>query len=230
MPDKNELATHHYNLGIQYEKENNIAGARAEFERSVQADPGFPYPYKALGEIQYREGELEAALKSLEAAYRLDPEWLDLTELLAQVLFQLGQKDRAIELQQKLLRKDSDNIGHKTMLGKMLVSAGRYAEAVTLLEDTSKIDPANFLAHYNLGVAYGKRAMQDMDSSILHWRRARELAPDDAVVCRNLGIALFSRGLLPEAAGAFKAALDLDPGDTVAARFIRFAENADNFG
>ena len=79
-------------------------------------------------------------------------------------------------------------------------------------------------------MAYGKRSMQDLDSSILHWRRAREINPDDAVVCRNLGIALFSRGLLPEAAGAFRDALGIDPGDAVAARFIQFAEKANNFG
>ena len=59
MDKANEKAVYHYNLGIQYEKENNVAEAKAEYKRALEADGAFPYPYRAMGEIFYREGRLD---------------------------------------------------------------------------------------------------------------------------------------------------------------------------
>ena len=230
MPQDSDKATHYYNLGIQYEKENNIEKAQREFERALREDPDFPYPHKALGEILYRAGELERARTHLETAVRLDPDWVAVIELLARIHHQLGDYDRAVELQRRALRKDPGNIEYRTTLGRMMVSAERYVEAITTLEDALEDEADNFLVHYHLGVAYGKRAMQDMESSIAHWRRACELNPNDAPAFRNLGIALFSKGLLPDALRAFRNAQRLDPDDAVSQRFIRYSESVENFG
>ena len=81
-----------------------------------------------------------------------------------------------------------------------------------------------------LGVAFGKRAMVDLDVSIEHWKRARRLSPDDPLVHRNVGIAFFTKGLLEEAAEAFRRALALDPGDSAARKFLRYAESRKKSG
>lgn len=45
----------------------------------------------------------------------------------------------------------------------------------TLMQRALQLDPRNFVAHYNLGVYYGKSG--NVDAALLHRQRARELTP-----------------------------------------------------
>ena len=83
--------------------------------------------------------------------------------------------------------------------GPTYIQAHSGTEAIEILTNAMKLDEDNFMLHYNLGVAFGKRAMVDLDVSIEHWKRARRLSPDDPLVHRNVGIAFFTKGLLEEA-------------------------------
>lgn len=230
MSEAHDRATHHYNLGVQYEREKNLEKAAAEYRRALKEDPQFSYPYKALGELLYRDGSLEQANAALKKALALDPEWVDVIALLAQILYDLGDVEEAVAHQERALRVQPDNIAFNTAYGRMLITAERFEDAVSVLEKALQMDPENLLVHHNLGVAYGKRAMAFLDESLEHWRAARRLSPDDAAVCRNLGIACFHRGQLDNAAAAFRDALARNPDDSVAARFLKFSESVNRIG
>jgi len=230
MDERHHIATHHYNLGIQHENEGDFESARAEFERALKEDPKFPYPYRALGELQFRDGDIEAAHASLTAALRLDPDWIEVTALLARIEYDRGVYDHANELQEKALKHDPKNLEYNILSGKILSALKRYPEAIARLESMLEIHSENADIHYNLGIAYGKRALADLDVSVSHWQAACRFAPGDSHAYRNLVIALFSKGALNEAAAAFARALELDPGDAAAARFLKYAEGVKQLG
>ncbi|MFH1539932.1 MAG: tetratricopeptide repeat protein [bacterium] len=225
MDKAHEKAVYHYNLGVQYEKENNVKEAKAEYKKALEADSTFPYPYRAIGEIFYREGNLDDALRELTTALKLDPGWVEVMALIAEVYYEKGDLGRAIQQQEKALQSEPNNIQYNVLMGRMLITDERYSDAIEILSNARKIDEGNFLLHYNLGVAFGKRAMADLDVSIEHWKKARQLKPDDPQVHRNVGIAFFTKGLLEEAAESFRKALSLDPSDSAARKFLRYAEN-----
>jgi len=224
----NEKATHHYNLGVSYEREGETENAKREYINSLKDDPYFPYPHKSLGELYYKkEGNLQKALEHLEKALKLDPDWIDARGLFADVLLDLGRTEEAIDNMDIALEGDPKNIHYLSQLGRMLVASGRYSEAIELLEAAAAQDPDNFKFQYSLALAFGKRAMSDVDRSIQHWERAFALNPEDPNLHRNMGIAYFTRGMLKESAKAFKRALQADPGDKVATRFLLFAERVE---
>lgn len=229
MTDSNnshDRATHHYNLGIRYERDGDMENALREFNNSLKEDPTFPYPYKSLGEMAYREGRLEEAKERLGRALELDPDWLEAMGLLADVYFDLGDPDNAAPYMETALRGEPANLHYLSQLGRIFIAQKRYTEAIDLLESALRQDPENYKFHYSLGVAFGKRATGDLDMSISHWQEAARLKPDSAATFRNLGIACFTRGLMDDATTAFRKTLDLDPDDPVALRFIQFAEGA----
>ena len=230
MNDRHHTATHHYNLGVQFESEGELERAREEFERALKEDPQFPYPYRALGELQYRDGEIEAARQSLSAALRLDPGWIEVMALLARVEYECGNNSRALELQETALRHDPKNPEYNCLLGKINIALNKYGEAVSCLEAALEQQQNSAQLHYSLGIAYGKRALADLDQSLSHWQACSRLDPADPQVFRNLGIALFTKGALNEAAAAFAKSLELDPSDSVAARFLKYAEGVKQLG
>ncbi len=227
MSKDHDKATSHYNLGIQYERGGEMGNAVREYENAVRTDPRFPYPYKALGEIHYRNGRLDDALSMLRKSLDLDPDWIEALGVCSDILFDMGDTDKAVPMLERAIQGDPGNLHYNAQLGRMFIAQGRLSEAIELLQNAIRMDPADVKFNYYLAVAFGKRAIQDLDKSIEYWKKAETASPDDPKIQRNLGIALFSRGLMPDATRAFKRAVTLDPSDQVAANFIKFSESAE---
>ena len=225
-----EKATHHYNLGVSYERDGDTENAYREFRNALKEDPEFPYPHKSLGELLFNEDRLDEALDHLRRALELDPEWNEARGLLADVLFDLNKLEEAISHMDSALKGDPGNTHYLAQLGRMFIAAGEFSNAVELLEDACNREPDNYKFQFSLAAAYGKRAMQDIDASIRHWKIARDLDPDDPRLYRNMGIAFFTRGMLKEAADAFAKALEKNPEDSIAKRYLEFAERDPDSG
>lgn len=222
---KHEKATHHYNLGVSYEREGDIEAARKEYMNALRDDPDFPYPYKSLGDIYYKEDNYEEALRNFNKALALDPDWVIVRGLLADVLLDLGKYSLAITHMEAALKEDPTNLHYATQLGRMYIADERYDDAIEILEEAEARDSANFVIQYSLGLAFGKRAMIDVEESIRHWEIAYKLDPKDKKIHRNMGIGYYTRGMLKEATECFRRALEADPDDNVSRKFIKFTQN-----
>jgi len=226
MTETHDKATYHYNLGVQYERNNDSDNALREYENSLKADPSFPYPYKSIGEILFKSGNLSEALKHMKKALELDPDWIEALGVSADIYYEIGDLEKAIPMLERALQGDPGNLHYNSQLGRMLIAEKRYDEAINLLNNALKMDPDNYKFHYHLGVAYGKRGITDIDRSIEHWQNTARLKKNDPAVLKNLSISYFTRGYMDKATETFKKVLELDPSDEVAIKFLEFSETA----
>ena len=70
--EPNEAALSHYNWGLAYAKEGNLAQAVTEFKLAIQKEPGWVIPYFNLGAVYGNMGDLEQAIRAWERATQID--------------------------------------------------------------------------------------------------------------------------------------------------------------
>jgi tetratricopeptide (TPR) repeat protein len=92
-------------------------------------------------------------------------------------------------------------------LGMVLYRRNKLREAAREFTKALKIDPANFDALDAMGLV--KTAQQEYDQAISYHQQAIAIKTDDVLVHYHLGIALEKKGLLREAAIAYRKALEI---------------------
>jgi protein O-GlcNAc transferase len=68
---------------------------------------------------------------------------------------------------------------------------------VSFFEQAAQLEPNSHLPFFMLGNAANE--MWDLDRAVVHYARARDLAPNDHVIRYNLGLSLFQRGCVESA-------------------------------
>ena len=70
-----EAALSHYNWGLAYAKEGNLAQAVTEFKLAIHNEPGWAIPYFNLGAVYGNMGEVEQSIRAWERATQLDTDF-----------------------------------------------------------------------------------------------------------------------------------------------------------
>src|SRR5581483_11070212 len=95
-----------YMLGLALTRAggDSEAEAKAAFEASVRANPGFSRARAELGKILLRSGDFRGAVEQLETAVKLDPEDATATYQLGQAYRRAGDPARAQEMLTRVLK------------------------------------------------------------------------------------------------------------------------------
>jgi protein O-mannosyl-transferase len=99
-------------------------------------------------------------------------------------------------------------------LGSALAMEWKNEDAALQFEEALKIDPGDFEARRNLGLAYYH--LGRADEALAEYRSIAPPTPDSAALHYDKGLALDLAGRTPEAAGEYARAVELNPGDTEA--------------
>ena len=101
---------HAYNaLGSSFAERNmRLAEARKLIEKALELAPEDYYIIDSMGWVQYREGNLKAAVATLRRAYAGRPD-AEIGAHLGEVLWQLGQRDEASRVWNEALKTAPDN-------------------------------------------------------------------------------------------------------------------------
>jgi len=67
------VSVEHFNLGVVYAKEGNLAGAEEQLRQAVADEPNHPRTHLELGKVLAREGKTEEAIACFRQAAELDP-------------------------------------------------------------------------------------------------------------------------------------------------------------
>ena len=142
-------------------------GARREFLRAIELNPGSAIAHQRLGLFFNLVGKLPEALHQYEAALDLDPLSPSMSSSLAFEFFLLGDYERAIQQAAKSLEIDPNFPPTHYLLGWIHTRRGDFSKALESFERVSRLDDSSlYLAA--LGHAYGLNGEQKKALTILN--------------------------------------------------------------
>ncbi len=128
-------------------------------------------------------------------------------------------------------RLDMANVPAAINLGGAYILQGKFNQAVPVLEAASQLEPENVMMWTNLAAAYlGKLPFATparQEKAIGAYNRALELDAQVPHVHYNLGLIYLERKDLQNAAAHFSRALETDPHDRDAQRYLDRIQRGD---
>lgn len=160
----------HYEKAVFLAELGNTEGARPEFDRAAELDPGGYIGDLARVQKDLYDGNLNAANAVLHQAVQAGHRDYRILSLLGTVLLQEGAApgDPAFAEAQSALeesaRQSPDFSATQIALGKIYLMQGRYRDAVQHLEIGRALEPENPAVYTSLAAAY--RALGDRQKAV----------------------------------------------------------------
>jgi len=184
QPDDAEA---HFRAGDQLEKAGNVAGAEAEYKKSVELQPKNPSALGALAYLystQKRYPEAEAALRNFIA---IDPQNAKAHVQLGSLLLESNRKEAAIkELSAASGLAGSDGTLFRNV-AELYATHSLYQQAAQQYSTVLRLNPNDADAHYGFGVVLMQLRRFDLAQNEL--QRAVGLQPDLKEAYGDLAVA-----------------------------------------
>ncbi len=138
-----------------------------------------------LGQLQAASGESLAAIESLARAAQILPERAEPLLQISEVHLKRGETEAAAQVLQIVVRDFPDEPIAWFNLGAIRIHQARWSEAIAAFTEVLRLEPENFEACYQRGVALS--ALGKADEAQRDFRRTLELRPDYAPARQRLG-------------------------------------------
>ena len=202
-------------LGIAAFQSGQNETAVAILQQAVEAQPNFPEAHGNLGTVLQSLGRFPEAEASLRRAIAQSPETAAFHFNLGNLLATQSRGDDAAASYGAALQRQAVYPEAYCNLGSVLRDQEDLAGATAAFESAVAQKPDYAEARYNLANAY--RDLGRLGAAEAEIRAAIALRPDHAKTFNSLGVILSDQGRSEEAATAFAAAMDHDPGYMAAA-------------
>ncbi|MFY9908285.1 MAG: tetratricopeptide repeat protein [Candidatus Sulfotelmatobacter sp.] len=148
-----------------------------EYLRQAKRDfPNNSEGYRLLGDFYFSRGEFDKAASEYANLYQEHAKDLVVKKNYVQLLVLTNRLDEARRLNDEILKKNPNDNDALLYSGQIQNRSGHVSEALNVLQQLTKNDPNNALAHYQLGLAFQQSG--DQDSAGREWREAVRLRPD----------------------------------------------------
>ncbi len=141
-----------YARGYREQTRGRLEAALAEYERALEADPGFPEALREAGETSYLLHDEETASERFERLVALDPEERGAVNALAAVLLERQEFVRAEEVLRAFLEVRPRDADAEIALSAVLVDSGQWDRAAVLLDELAARHPRNAIVAFNRAV------------------------------------------------------------------------------
>lgn len=168
-----------------------------------------PIFYNTLGTAYLCLGKLDEARQALEQCVALGNYNWEARVNLGRVHFDQQSFEEAIKQFEFAMNLRDDVSYVYKYLADAYRAVGRFVEAEEKYRAYLKTDEADGEAQNNFG--YVLEANKKWEEAVLHYKRAVELCPDNAQICRNYGAILNFLDRGDEAIEAYRMALAADP-------------------
>ncbi len=199
-------------LGSILFEDGRNAEAITQLREAVRLAPRSADAHNALGEAFYAAGESKSARPEFEKAIELDPLLAPARVSLALIQLEAGEfapaarhLDRALEL----MGKSSDAAFPHYLRAKVYSHDDEIEKAAAELSQAVALRPDLAEAWADLGLA--RKSLLDEDGAFAAYRRAVELAPDNAISQYRLGVEYMNRGDVPSAVRHLQESYRLNP-------------------
>lgn len=183
----------------------------------VERSPGDPRGYHLLSDVQFANGDNEAAEETLSELISIDDEDASAFHKRGAVRMTAKKVEDALADYQRAVTLKPKDAEYLTSLGFALSRISRkqsLEKAQGVLEKALSIDESNADANRLLGTVLRKRFKPK--SALDFHVRAVELDPDSAIAYFELGITQNALGQNDEAESSLRESLELNPNDSVA--------------
>jgi tetratricopeptide (TPR) repeat protein len=187
----------------------DCAGAAAEFQAAVKADPGNAEGWHGLIQAHRRTRDMPSAEAACRDCLGRMPTDVECREQLASLLLEAQDYRASAEQFAALIRGGTESKNILDSLAFSLVNTGDHGQAIDWFERSLNRYGVDGWILSNLG--YLHRCRGDLPAAVASYRRARDLAPNDAVKQHDLGIALYLSRKYEAAVEPLQAALRLKP-------------------
>jgi tetratricopeptide (TPR) repeat protein len=188
------------NLGSLYLRQREYKKAADVLEKGLKIDPKMFSAAALLGISRYEMGDYAGARAPLEAALRGNPKDNNAELMLANDLIKLGELHLAAEHLRKLSERQPRNQEIWYLLGKVHMKLSEQA-----LSKLNEIDSNSVWAHEISGEIM--ESMKNYDGALLEYKKAVEMAPDQAGTHYMLANAYWSLSMWEAATEQFRAEL-----------------------
>ena len=208
-------------LGLmqRYDKPGNLDQAIAALQNGLKTDPGFALAYAQMGEAYRLKNAVEPnphwlaeAESNAQKAVELDNRIPTVYVTLGRMHDAVGKHDLALEEFQHALALDTRNSTALSGMARAYESAGRLADAEAAYRKAADLQADDWDGHNNL--AFFLYRHSKYAGAVDEFKRALQLAPDNAQVLFNLGAAYINAGdpkFFPDAESSLKKSISLNP-------------------
>jgi len=137
------LAVPYNNRGMARKKKGDREGAMADFNLSVQCNPGFSKPYSNRGVLYFEAGETASAIENYNKTLELDPNSAEDYSNRGAAYGRLGQYDLAKKDLNKALSIKPGLIDALSNLSLVMYYENNYQEALVLIDKVLALSPQN---------------------------------------------------------------------------------------
>jgi len=198
------LAPAYNNLGSLYLRLREYQKAATVLEKGLKIDPKMSTASALLGVSLYEMGDFAAARPRFESALRVNPKDDNAELFLANDLLKLGDFNAAATHLRQLSLRQPQNQEVWYLLGKVYMQLSEQA-----LTKLNEIDPDSVWVHEISGEVM--ESMNNYDGALLEYKKAVELAPQQAGTHYLLGTAYWYLRMWDSATEQFRAELSNDP-------------------
>jgi len=203
------LGAAYNNLGLLYFKQRDFEKAALVLKKGLTVDPKMSSASALLGISLYQLGRCSEARAPLEKALSANPHDNNAELFLARCLMRLEDQNGAAEHLQNLSRRDPANQEVWYLLGKVYMHLSEQS-----LARMNAIDPNSVLAHEMSGEIMA--SMKNYDGAVVEFKKAVEMAPQQAGTHYELGNAYWNLGDWGAASSQFQLELANDPHNCMA--------------
>jgi Flp pilus assembly protein TadD len=208
---RNALAAHL--LGLALKDTGDATRGERWLRFSLELEPNRGEFHANLGNLLRTQARYAAAEEAYLRALELLPNHRAARRALALTLDDLGRLEEAEAQCRLLLAADSADTEAWTILGMALTGRGQLAAAESAYRQAIDLDPANRVAHHNLGALLVRLERPEALDAL---NKARELGAQGYEVAFNRGRAALNAGDLDAAEAAFAHAVELESANTAA--------------
>ena len=233
--DANATAEAFSNLGLAFILYDFTEAAQICMLNAQRLAPGDYRWHYLVGYVQNLEGRLDEAVPSFEQALELQDNFLPGILRLGQAKFELGDYEAARALFERGLELNPESAAALEGLGKLAVAQGDHARAARYFQKALAAAPIATSLHYALAQTY--RNLGRLDEARVQLERSGDVGvpiPDPlisplAVLGESAQFYLVQGGEALNdknydvAAGAYKRALEKDPGSFIAYKGLGYA-------
>jgi Flp pilus assembly protein TadD len=180
--------TYHYQMGVSYFGENNMAAALAELTEAEKYEPDNAELFNYLGMAYFNKKKFATAEQKYLRALALKPSYSEARNNLGVDYMEMQRWDDAIN-QFKLVTEDifyQNQAAATINLGLAYFGKGDYPKALSVLRSVVANFPRDPRGRLNLGRVY--YALDKFDLAIGEYKKAVELNREYASAYYNLGL------------------------------------------